>query len=521
MSEQPCLPALDTSPELLPLGIDVGHMARDLNALFKLCRSINSQPDLESLERSVLQLIFEVVPADLGAVLIIDSVERQPTSTVIWNREGRQLQDINIQRELVLRALWERAEVVAEVSPSETVLCIPLVALQKAIGVLYLVRLSSCAPFPQDTINFAVSVATIAAVTLENVLTVESVRAENQQLRQKLACDEHIIGESRQMRHLAETIAKVAKGDSPVLILGESGAGKEIVARAIHQSSARAAQPFIAINCAAIPDTLIESELFGHEKGSFTGAIASQRGKFEIAGGGTVFLDEIGELEPRVQAKLLRVLQQREFERIGGRTTLRFCARVLAATNKDLVQAIQAHQFRQDLFFRLNVLSITLPPLRERRQDIPLLAMHFARKYAQRLGRPFKGISPAARAALMNYGWPGNVRELENAIEHALVMGSSGVIVREDLPDTLLNEDNAEPGAGAYQSAVAHLKRQLIREAMTKSGGNCTQAARLLGVHPKYLHRLIRKLGATAGATQSGAASDALVRDRSLTTDDL
>jgi transcriptional regulator with GAF, ATPase, and Fis domain len=499
MSEQAFVPVLDTSPELLPLGIDVGHMARDLNALFKLCRSINSQPDLESLQRTVLKLIFEVVPADFGAVLIIDSVERQPTSTVIWSREGGQLQDIEIQRELVLKALWERSEVVADVSANEKVLCIPLIAMQKAIGVIYLVRLSPCAPFPEDTINFAVSVATIAAVTLENVLTVESVREENQQLRQKLAGEEHIIGETTQMRHLTETVAKVAKGDAPVLILGESGVGKEIVARAIHQSSARAAQPFIAINCAAIPDTLIESELFGHEKGAFTGAVASQRGKFEIAAGGTVFLDEIGELEPRVQAKLLRVLQEKEFERIGGRTTLRFCARVLAATNKDLVQAIEAHQFRQDLFFRLNVLSVTVPPLRERRQDIPLLAMHFARKYSQRLGRPFKGISPSARAALMNYSWPGNVRELENAIEHAMVMGSSDVIVREDLPDMLRNEE-IESGTGAYQAAVANLKRQLVREAMTKSGGNCTQAARLLGVHPKYLHRLIRKLEVTSGA---------------------
>ena len=488
-------PVLHTFAQIPPV-TDVGRMARDLNGLFKIARAINSQPDLESLQRNILQLIFEVVPADLGALLIIDNVERQPRSTVTWKREGRQLPDINIRRELVLKALWERSEVVSDASSTEVenVLCVPLVALQKMIGVIYLVGLSP-ARFPRDNINFVASVAAIAAVTLESVLTAESVRAENQQLRERLAADEHLIGESTQMRQLAEIINKVAKRDSAVLILGESGVGKEIVARAIHQSSVRSAQPFIAVNCAAIPDTLIESELFGHEKGAFTGAVASKRGKLEVAAGGTLFLDEIGELDPKLQAKLLRVLQEKEFERIGSTSTIQFHARVLAATNKDLARAIDTREFRQDLFYRLNVVSITVPPLREHRQDIPLLAMHFARKYAQRQDRPFKGISPEARAILMNYTWPGNVRELENAIEHALVMGSSDSILRTDLPDTLLHQEYLEPGAGGYHCAVADFKRRLIREAIRKVGGNCTQAAHILGVHPKYLYRLVRKLG--------------------------
>ncbi len=415
-------------PSLPPRQVtDVGRMARDLNALFKVANAINSQRDLESLQKGILQLLFEVVPADAGAIQIIDNVERRPTSTVNWEREGRLVPDFTVRHEMVLRTLWERAALVADLSATsrqtEKVLCVPLVALQKTIGVIYLVCFSPSETFGRDHINFVSSVAAVAAVTLESVLAMESLRAENRQLRRQLATDEPMIGESLQMQQLAETVEKVANGDSAVLIRGESGVGKEMVARAIHQKSARSARPFIAINCAAIPENLIESELFGHEKGAFTGAVGSKRGKLELAAEGTLFLDEIGELDTKLQAKLLRILQQKEFERVGGTSTLRFNARVLAATNKDLELAISTREFRQGLFYRLNVVSVSVPPLREHREDIPQLAIHFARKYGQRLSRPFKGISAEARALLMNYSWPGNVRELENAIEHALVMG--------------------------------------------------------------------------------------------------
>ena len=329
----------------------------------------------------------------------------RPTSTVNWKREGHFVPDLTIRHDLVLRSLWERSAVVADLcataQQTEKVLCVPLVALQQTIGVIYLVCFSACEGFGLDHVNFVSSVAAVAAVTLESVLAMESLRVENRQLRQQLATDEPMLGESPQMLQLAETVGKLAKGDSAVLIRGESGVGKEMVARAIHQKSSRSALPFIAINCAAIPDTLIESELFGYEKGAFTGAVTSKRGKLELAAGGTLFLDEIGELDPKVQAKLLRVLQQKEFERVGGTSTLRFNARVLAATNKDLELAIKSREFRQDLFYRLNVVSISVPPLREHRHDIPLLAIHFARNYAQRLCRPFKGFSAEARALLV------------------------------------------------------------------------------------------------------------------------
>ncbi len=339
-------PVLRQSPPLLPpLVTDVGRMARDLNALFKIANAINSQRDLESLQKGLLQLIFEVVPADAGAIQIIDNAEGQPNSTVTWRREHRDVPEVNVRRELVLRTLWERSEVVADLkvtsTDTEQILCVPLVALQKTIGVVYLVCYSPTNTFERDHVNFVSSVAAIAAVTLESVLSMESLRTENRQLREQLAADEPMIGESLPMRQLAETTEKIANGDAAVLIRGESGVGKEIVARAIHSKSARAAHPFIAINCAAIPDTLIESELFGYEKGAFTGAVVSKRGRMELAAGGTLFLDEIGELDPKLQAKLLRILQEKEFERVGGTATIRFQARVLAATNKDLERAIE------------------------------------------------------------------------------------------------------------------------------------------------------------------------------------
>ena len=329
-------------------------MARDLNALFKIANAINSQRDLESLQKGLLQLIFEVVPADAGAIQIIDNAEGQPNSTVTWRREHRDVPEVNVRHELVLRTLWERSEVVADLkvtsTDTEQILCVPLVALQKTIGVVYLVCYSPTNTFERDHVNFVSSVAAIAAVTLESVLSMESLRTENRQLREQLAADEPMIGESLPMRQLAETTEKIANGDAAVLIRGESGVGKEIVARAIHSKSARAAHPFIAINCAAIPDTLIESELFGYEKGAFTGAVVSKRGRMELAAGGTLFLDEIGELDPKLQAKLLRILQEKEFERVGGTTTIRFQARVLAATNKDLERAIENREFRQRPF---------------------------------------------------------------------------------------------------------------------------------------------------------------------------
>ncbi len=481
-----------------PLPPELGRMARDLNALVKISRTINSTRDPQELQRNLLECIFEVVPADFGAILLMDQAEEEPTSICSYDRAGGDSKQVSVSRELVQRTLWEQSAVVAEDGGNSqtagNAMCVALVGVQRTIGVLYLVSSSPERKFEDDHVHFLNSVAGIAAVTLENVLALESLRAENRRLRAELDPDSDLVGEGKSMRHLAGMIAKVALGDSTVLIRGESGTGKELVARAIHASSARCDKPFVAINCAAIPDTLLESELFGHEKGSFTGAIATKKGKLEVAEDGTVLLDEIGEMPPTMQAKLLRVLQQKEFDRIGGTRPVKLHARVLAATNKDLEEAIKSSEFRQDLFYRLNVVSVSVPPLRKRREDIPLLAIYFATRYAQKCNRPFKGITAEARGMLLNYDWPGNVRELENAIEHAIVLGASDEIRPEDLPESLLERQADKPAGTKYHSAISELKKRLIREALADANGSYTEAAKALGVHPNYLHRLIRNL---------------------------
>jgi transcriptional regulator with GAF, ATPase, and Fis domain len=486
-------------PSLSHPGTDVGRMARDLNALFKIANTINSIRDLEPLQQRLLQLIGEVIPADSAAIVILRHADEEPSSSCIWHRrESGGAAQLRIRREVVQRALWERSPVLSRPSPgsedTESVLCVPLVGVERTIGVLYMIATGTVSKFEDDHVHFLSSVAGIAAVTLENVLATEALRSENRRLQAELDLGGVIIGESKGMRQVQNFISKVAKSDSTVLIRGESGTGKELVARAIHRNSPRSDKPFVAINCAAIPEALLESELFGHEKGSFTGAIATKKGRLEVAEGGTIFLDEIGELAPLLQAKLLRALQEHEFERVGGTRTLKMDARVIAATNKNLEEAIKTAEFRQDLYYRLNVVSVIVPPLRDRPDDIPLLAIFFAAKYSEKCKHPLKGISSDARSLLLSYSWPGNVRELENAIEHAIVLGLGDEIVADDLPEALLEVRPAEPSDAKYHDRINQLKKQMIADAVKQSKGNYTEAAKILGVHPNYLHRLIRNL---------------------------
>ena len=480
------------------LGVGVGRMARDLAALFKISTAINSIRDLQLLQQRLLQLILEVIPADDAAVVLLTDPDEDAYSICTCSRDGGANPPVEIRRELVNRAIWERATVLtntaSESQTTKNVLCMPLVAVERTIGVVYLTSPPGASTIREDHIHFLDLVSRIAAVTIENVLALDALRSENRHLKDELSPNKTLVGESGQIRRVEEFIVRVAQSDSTVLIRGESGTGKEVVARALHQNSPRRDRPFIAINCAAIPETLLESELFGHEKGAFTGAVSLRKGRLEASGDGTLFLDEIGELAPPMQAKLLRVLQQREFERVGGVHPVPFKARVLAATNKNLEQAIKSGDFRQDLYYRLNVVSITVPPLREHRDDVPLLALYFAAKYAEKSKRPFKGISHEARALLIGYSWPGNVRELENAIEHAIVLGMTDEILPEDLPESLLEEQSAGLPGARYHETLNETKKELIRSSMREANGNVPTAARLLGIHPKYLHRLIRSL---------------------------
>jgi len=323
-----------------------------------------------------------------------------------------------------------------------------------------------------------------------------------------------LVGQSPSMRAVYDVIARVADSPSTVLITGESGTGKELVAQALHRGSSRRTQPLIKVNCAAIPKDLVESELFGYEKGAFTGAVGSKPGRFELADGGTLFLDEIGEIPVEMQVKLLRALQESEFERVGGIRTLRVDVRLIAATNRNLETLIADGRFREDLFYRLNVVPIALPPLRDRREDIPLLAQHFIEKYDRRLGKRVERVDAGAMEILVNYGWPGNIRELENVMERSVLFADGDLVTVAQLPETLRERTPgaarpvaplgaigaiAAPSGASMKDIVrqaqSELERTLISRALEETGGNVTRAAKKLQISRKSLQVKMKELG--------------------------
>lgn len=338
-------------------------------------------------------------------------------------------------------------------------------------------------------------------LVINKELDVQRVREENRSLREALGKRYHfqnIIARSARMQEVLALVERVAPTNSTVLIGGESGVGKDLIARAIHQNSRRASGPFVKVNSTAIPDTLFESELFGFEKGAFTGALASKPGKFELADKGTLFLDEIGDVPAPIQVKLLRVLQEREFERLGGTRTLKVDVRLLAATNRDLRAALEQGTFREDLYYRLNVVPIDIPPLREHKEDIPDLVNHFLVRFARDNAREITGITPAALKSLMDYHWPGNVRQLENTIERAVALSSGPVLDAGDIHlDTLHARASASSGPGFLPEGMTleQWEDEMIREALRRAGGNKSQAARLLGLSRNALRYRLGKLG--------------------------
>jgi Nif-specific regulatory protein len=315
----------------------------------------------------------------------------------------------------------------------------------------------------------------------------------------------NIIGNSRAMQDVYDLIAQVAKSNSTVLIRGESGTGKELAAHAIHYNSPRADKPFVRVSCAALPESVIESELFGHEAGAFTGATAQRKGRFELAHGGTLFLDEIGDLSPSTQVKLLRVLQEREFERVGGTETVRVDVRLITATNRDLEALIAEGRFRQDLYYRINVFPILMPLLRERRSDILLLADHFVEKYSRADGKDVRRISTPAIDMLVSYHWPGNVRELENCIERAVLLSTDGVIHGHHLPPTLQTaEASGTTHDGTLTQSLESLERELILDALKSSRGNMAKAAAALGVTERVMGLRVKHYGIESRRFRTG-----------------
>lgn len=449
------------------------------------------------LQNQMLRLVGDLIPMDDGVLLLGTSAA-----------------------ELNLRWIESAAKHATDFAPAVARVCeegafadlslriagVPLY-LAGALGGALLVRIAdreaSRLPVHLETLTAA---ASLSAIGFEANREVETLKAENALLQEQIAVQTGIVGNSPVIRRLLDLIERVAPRDTTVLIAGESGTGKELVARALHQKSPRCERPFIAVNCAALSETLFESELFGHEKGAFTGAVALKRGRFELAEGGTIFLDEVGELAAGLQAKLLRVLQQREFERVGGTQAYPLDIRIIAATNRDLAADVAEGRFREDLYHRLNVVALHSPPLRDRKEDIPRLAEFFLRRSAERCKRHVEGLSPEVQHMISQYSWPGNVRELENAMERAVVLGVSELVLPEDLPETLLEAAPRDTEA-KYHHSVGQAKRDAILDAYVHGNGDYKQAAKLLGLHPNYLLRLVRNLELREEINRSLAAT--------------
>jgi Nif-specific regulatory protein len=381
--------------------------------------------------------------------------------------------------------------------PSKTMLAVPMRIKDACIGVIELLNKKNGKYFSQDDLEWLEIFANQAALAIQNAQSFEKARIEIQSLQDQLKTDQGyhtLIAKSPIIIEKIEIIDRIAKTDSSVLILGESGVGKEIFAEQIHLRSPRAKAPFVRVNCAALPEGLLESELFGHVKGAFTGAVNSRRGRFEMAAGGTIFLDEIGDLPLPLQAKLLRVIQQKTFEKIGSDESITVNVRILAATNKDIEALVDRGEFRSDLYYRLNVLPIYIPPLRQRSEDIPELAGFFLNKFIRETKKQFEGFSNDALEAMLSYAWPGNIRELENCIERACVIGKNSWIRKEDLFLKIENESEKGEGDRSLKTAINIFKTHFIKKVLEENNWNQTESAKDLGIQRTYLSRLIKEL---------------------------
>ncbi len=401
---------------------------------------------------------------------------------------------------------WYRGVDVKTGFHTQSLMCAPLRQRGTLIGAIEVLNFSEPEKLTDEDLRLLTVFGGLAGTAIDRAKLFATASKGNAALQEMVQDRYQLIrGSSPSMQSAIELAKTAAESNATVLLLGESGTGKEVLARYIHQCSPRVNQPFTAVNCVALTPELVESELFGHEKGAFTGAVARKIGKFELAEGGTLFLDEIGDLTPHLQTRLLRVLQEREFQRVGGTRNIQVDVRVLAATNRDLWAAIRSGAFREDLFYRLNVVSVTLPPLRDHREDIPALVEHFIGRYAREVKKPRLQIDPAAMERMMLYSWPGNVRELQNAVERAVVLCQSPILTPDDLPAEIRR---CRPGEGAFPQdagedldvmplaeALDRCRRSLIKKALDRAGGNQTEAALLLGLQRSNLSRLMKSLG--------------------------
>jgi transcriptional regulator with GAF, ATPase, and Fis domain len=479
---------------------------RQLNGLLGLFRALTGASEEEAVQRLFVDAALYFTGADRAAFARPDpahgwncSAARDASGwlNVSFAISSTVLKEVEQSRSAILVSELKQSNVLSASLRNagvRSLLALPMHVAGNLYGVLYLD--SSQKQLTSDHLHWLASASGMAAVVLETLLRVRFLKQENQHLKKEAQSRYSFIGVSAPMREVYHRIDKIAPSDSTVLIFGESGTGKELAARAIHENSPRRVHRFVPVNCALLNEALLESDLFGHEKGAFTGAVQQKKGRLELADEGTLFLDELGELSLSIQAKLLRVIQERQFERLGGTRPISVNVRIVGATHRDLEEAVAAKIFRQDLYFRLNVVSLVMPPLRDRPDDIPALADYLLQRCAERSRRKVLSIEPEAMLLLKSYSWPGNVRELENVLEHAVVMGEDQVLRARDLPESLFESGPSGEGAEPrFYHELNRAKQRIIREALEAAHWNYTQAAVALGINRTYLHRLVRSLG--------------------------
>ncbi len=480
----------------------------EVTLLYEISKALNLSLDLKKSLYEVLEILSSSMDMERGTITILNPMRNEIHIEVAHGLsraamargkyklgEGITGRVIETGKALLVPKISEEPLFLNRTATRKAVrdkelsfMCVPVKKGSQVVGALSVDRPFEESYSLKDGKRLLSIIATMIAQRVINLETIwfekEQLREENQRLQQELSNKfriTNIIGNSNKMREVFQMISQVSKSNATVLLRGESGTGKELAANAIHYNSLRSKSPFVKVNCAALPSNLIESELFGHEKGAFTGAIRQQRGKFELANKGTVFLDEIGSIGMDVQVKLLRVLQEKEFERVGGYETIKADVRIIAATNKNLEQAVEEEAFRGDLYYRLNVFPIYMPPLRERKTDVLLLADHFLEKYAKENHKDVRRLSTPAIDMLIQYHWPGNVRELENCIERAVLLCDGGVIHSYHLPPTVQTAEESDTLPGrSLEDALANLEREMIIDALKTSRGNMAKGAQIL-----------------------------------------
>ena len=494
---------------------------RELEVLYSISQMLNESSELESIITPILKAVSEHLPMSRGAITLLNRDTHQImiessyglsaqqksrgtyrigegiTGQVVKTGKPVIIPDVSKEKHFANKTGMHRASA----QDTYAFICVPVKTGNETIGTMNI----TIAAMSPEKLNRILQLLTIIASMIARAVKLrqemreqtERLEAENLRLKNQLKerfTPERIVGRSQAMQEVFDLIFQVAKSEATVMIRGESGTGKELVAQEIHYNSFRADKPFVKVNCASLPESVIESELFGHEKGAFTGAHTHRKGRFELADGGSLFLDEIGELSSQMQVKLLRVLQEREFERVGGSRTIKVNVRIITATNRNLEEEIVHGLFREDLYYRLNVFTIHLPPLRERKSDIMLLCDSFIEKYNRRNHRDIKRITSAAIDLFMSYHWPGNVRELENCIERAVLLSSDQVIHAFHLPPSLQSAESSNTSSPkTLQEAVEELEREIIADALKSSRGNRAKAARQLGISERIIGLRVEK----------------------------